>query len=177
MLDDFVASRSSPSDDSTGQRGSSRSELSGQGTPLSSFADSGVGLGNHHVLPPIQEDASLDEPVALPPGVILDESQSALLDSIFDNNQAGLPSLNVNDITAQGQPPSLEGDFDGNQSVFPSLGGYDATDPDGVFMQVPDEEWSRVELGEADQSPFDWNFSWALDPNTFPPPDLRWSQS
>jgi hypothetical protein len=119
----------------------------------------------------------LDEPVALPPGVILDESQSALLDSIFDNNQAGLPSLNVNDITAQGQPPSLEGDFDGNQSVFPSLGGYDATDPDGVFMQVPDEEWSRVELGEADQAPFDWNFSWALDPNTFPPLDLRWSQS
>ena len=177
MLDDFMSFRSSPSDHSSGQRRSSRSELSGQGTPLSSFADSGVGLSNQHVLPPIQEDALLAGPIPPPPGVNFGESRISSLESHFDNSQAGFPSLNVDDITAQGQPPLLEGDLDGNQSVFPSLSGYDATGPDGVFMQVPDEEWSRVELGEAAQAPFNWNFSWALDPNTLPPPDLRWSQS
>ncbi len=77
MLDDYALSRPS-SDRSPGQSGSSRSELSGQGTNVSFFAESGVALSSQRIGLPVQEDVSLAG-LALPePQVFLDKGQVPL---------------------------------------------------------------------------------------------------
>jgi hypothetical protein len=161
MIEDFLSS-CLPLDRSTNQRESLRSEPSGHQTPLSSFADSGVGLSNQYAVPPSQEDVLMAEQVTLPPDIIFDPGQVPALESLFDTHQSDFRNLDLNDITAQHQTLSRQSDFADNQIVFGGLShGNVTTAPD--TSQVANGSWSLPEPQEFDQASFDWRLPWESD--------------
>ena len=129
MFDGFALCRPSLNS-SSGQSGSSRSELSGQEASLDSFADSGVALDNQGIGPPAQENVSLVRPAIFVPETFFDENRDYLLvegasgpvdHQVIDTNfQVG-----ADDVSFSISTPHVADHNDDNEAAAPDLPGED----------------------------------------------------
>ncbi|KAK4167959.1 hypothetical protein QBC43DRAFT_310533 [Cladorrhinum sp. PSN259] len=102
MIEDFLSSRSSQG--SAQQQGKTSSDASGQETPVSSFADSGIGSSSQHNLPPISEDDLFTAPNLDLSEFIFDELAILAIDLTVDN-QPQASDLDGNFTSSESGPP------------------------------------------------------------------------
>lgn len=167
MMDDFLASRRSMSNSSE-QPPDSAAVSSGPRTPVSSFADSGVGSSNQ------QESAVYDsnpypatghlQALAQPSRRPVERAEQArgLLGTHSGEFQAF-------DINRQTQAFLVSGDSDNVQATLPIFGATDAPTLDNTSASMYSlyENWDQFEQG---QSEVDWEWSWHCNLQTLPQP-------